>query len=65
MIGELISNALGAVKELFGWKREQGARENTPEMQGNAKAAADAKTAADARDAVKKGDADDIRGKLS
>ena len=65
MIAELINNGLGFLKELFGWKREEANRQNTPEMQGNAKAAQDAQTVDDARKAVIKGDVDEIRGRLS
>jgi len=64
-IAELISNGLGAIKEFFGYRREQAGRENTPEMQANAKAAGDAKAADEARKAVAAGDADRIRKGLS
>lgn len=64
-VGEIISNGLGFLKELFGWKREQAARENTPEMQGNAKAGQDAKVVDEARDAVAEGDTEAIRKGLS
>jgi len=65
MIGELISNGLGFLKELFGWKREEANRQNTPEMQANAKSGQDAQVVDDARKTVAKGDADDIRRGLS
>jgi hypothetical protein len=38
---ELLSNAFAALKEAFGFKREQAVRENTPEMQAAAKGSKD------------------------
>ena len=64
-IGDIISNAFGAVKEIFGWKREEAQRQNTPEMQANAKAAQDAKVVDDARAAAAKADLEETRRKLS
>lgn len=62
---DLISNALGALKEFFGYKREQAVRENTPEMQAAAKGAQDAKVVDQARKDVAEGDTDAIRRGLS
>lgn len=64
-IGEMISNALGAVKEYFGWARERQALNNNPEMQANAKSEQDAKAADEARKKVAEGDTNTIREGLS
>lgn len=65
MITELFSNALGAVREFFGWTRERQALNNTPEMKANAASKQDAKTVDAARAVVAEGDADKIRKGLS
>lgn len=62
---KLLTNALGALMEIFGWKREREQRANTPEMQANARGAQDVRAVDDARAAVKKADVNDIRGRLS
>ncbi len=62
---DILSNGLGLLKELFGYKREQANRVNTPEQQANAKAAQDAATTDQAREAVAKGDTDAIQRGLS
>lgn len=64
-LSQIISNGLGFLKELMGFKREQANRENTPEMQANAKSEQDAKTADAARKTVANGSTDDIRQGLS
>lgn len=64
-IGQMLSNGLGFLKELMGFKREQAARQNSPEMQGNKKAATDAKTVDEARRDVAEGDTEAIRKGLS
>jgi uncharacterized protein (DUF2141 family) len=61
----LISNAFGAVKEFFGFRREESNRQNAPEMKAAAKAAQDAKTVDESRAAVKRADVDEIRRDLS
>jgi hypothetical protein len=62
---QLISNALGAVKEYFGWQKQNVALKNTPEMQANAKAGQDAVAQDKARKLVAEGDEDAIRRSLS
>lgn len=64
-IVDMISNGFGAVKEFFGWKREQANRENTPEMQANAKSGQDAAVVDQANKEVAEGDEDAIRKGLS
>lgn len=64
-IGDIISNGLSAVAEFFGWRREKASRENTEEMQQNAKGAQDAAAADQGRKDATGGDLDKVRRDLS
>lgn len=64
-IGDIISNGLSAVAEFFGWKREKANRENTPEMQQNAKGAQDAATVDQGRKDATGQDLNKLRRDLS
>lgn len=62
---EGIASIPSAVANFFGWKRDEANRQNTPEMQGNARAKDDASKVDEARKAVASEDVDEIRRKLS
>lgn len=64
-IGDMVSNGLGFLKELFGWKREDANRKNAPDIKQSEEAKSDSGQIDEARTEVQKGDADTIRKELS
>lgn len=64
-IGDIISNGLGFLKELFGWKREDAARQNAPEMKAAAKGSTDQDLKDSAAKAIADHNAEEIARRLS
>lgn len=62
---EALSNFFGAVKEFFGFRREQAIRENTPEMQAAAKGAQDQTVKDGAAKAIANQDIEQLRKNLA
>ena len=61
----MLSNAFGAIKEVFGFARQRDAEKNSPEMV-QAKEAKDEVSAVDkTREALAKGDIDELRKEAS
>ena len=58
---ELISNALGAVKEFFGYARQRDTEKNTPQMLQAKEAAEETRANDQTREAIAKGDLDELR----